>query len=699
MRRPSAILLLLVFGFLAQEVQSDQRAHRPPQQSHARLNPQNPQRFRSDPSPSVQCGDTHPTCGFWAQSGECQKNGAWMEPNCARSCNKCQLPQSGSVVVPFASTKPESSTPSETSDSSSAPVSNDNSASNKIPSVEALCPRGVQVQEIQTRAVPTAEQYRKVAQMQGCAIPNEPNQCDKNVCFHARYRTADGSCNHLDDSLKGAAYMPFLRMLNANFEDGLNKMVGSEPGTRPPPRILTRFLMTSARSIPTQSSSMVTAFGQFLMHDLMRNTLVNTCKCNTQGAHCANIALAPGDRRPTQCISFTRSIPLCGSGRNGRPRLAMNENTPLMDLSQVYSSDPTSANRLRAGPFLASSQTRIGMLPPQSGTNIVTGDDRADLFAGMTALHAVFLRFHNRIVNALQRINPRWNPDRLYQEARKINGAIAQSVAYNQFLPAILGPRMSLLGEYNGFEDKVDPQISHEFASAGARLHGVVQEVYPLVDSNFRTVGQYRFVEAVASTRRLFSSGVDPIMRGLIITPCKKVGRLGISVTELLFGGETDMLAVNVQRGRDYGVKNYMAYRDLCGLGNFTFEDWKEVTDPKVRQRVSELYKSPDQVDLYIGGLLENPVEGAILGPTLSCIFAEQMKRSRDGDRFFYKNPGIFTEAQRNSIDRVTLSRVLCEIGDSFTMIPQNVFRVGSAQTAVRCDSLPALDLSLWRDQ
>lgn len=150
---------------------------------------------------------------------------------------------------------------------------------------------------VQTRAVPTAEQYRRVAQQQGCAIPNQPNQCDKNLCYHARYRTADGSCNHLSDSLKGASFMPFVRMLNANFEDGLNAMVGSQSNSRPSPRMLTRFLMGSPKSLPTKASSLVTAYGQFLMHDLMRNTLVNTCKCNTQGAHCANIPLVNGDKR------------------------------------------------------------------------------------------------------------------------------------------------------------------------------------------------------------------------------------------------------------------------------------------------------------------------------------------------------------------------------------------------------------------
>lgn len=46
---------------------------------------------------------------------------------------------------------------------------------------------------------------------------------------------------------------------------------------------------------------------------------------------------------------------------------------------------------------------------------------------------------------------------------------------YNQFLPTLLGNKVSLMGEYSGFKESVDPQISHEFASAGARLHGMVQ--------------------------------------------------------------------------------------------------------------------------------------------------------------------------------------------------------------------------------
>ena len=54
------------------------------------------------------------------------------------------------------------------------------------------------------------------------------------------------------------------------------------------------------------------------------------------------------------------------------------------------------------------------------------GDERVNEQIGLTSLHTLFLREHNRLARALAQLNPHWNGERLYQEARKIMGAYAQ---------------------------------------------------------------------------------------------------------------------------------------------------------------------------------------------------------------------------------------------------------------------------------
>jgi len=71
-----------------------------------------------------------------------------------------------------------------------------------------------------------------------------------------------------------------------------------------------------------------------------------------------------------------------------------------------------------------------------------TGDIRINQNLGNALFHNLFLRFHNHLASKLLYLNQFWSDEILYQETRKIIGAVIQHITYDHYLPIILGITM-----------------------------------------------------------------------------------------------------------------------------------------------------------------------------------------------------------------------------------------------------------------
>ena len=65
--------------------------------------------------------------------------------------------------------------------------------------------------------------------------------------------------------------------------------------------------------------------------------------------------------------------------------------------------------------------------------------------------------------------------------------------------------------------------------------------------------------------------------------------------------------------------------------------DDKGLTGTQVVDQMRRIYNDINDVDLFIGGVSERLVQGAMLGPTFLCLIGDQMARLRRGDRLFYE--------------------------------------------------------------
>lgn len=125
----------------------------------------------------------------------------------------------------------------------------------------------------------------------------------------------------------------------------------------------------------------------------------------------------------------------------------------------------------------------------------------------------------------------------------------------------------------------------------------------------------------------------------------------------------------------------------------------KEIPDDKIIKKLEKLYGHPENIDLFVGGILESVLHGARVGPLFRCIIMDQFKRLRDGDRFWYENESMFSPEQLKEIKKVTISKIICENADNITTIQNDAFILPKLQNEFKnCKDLPEINFQHWTD-
>ena len=115
------------------------------------------------------------------------------------------------------------------------------------------------------------------------------------------------------------------------------------------------------------------------------------------------------------------------------------------------------------------------------------GDARSGEQPGLLAMHHVWVLEHNSIATELFDLNPHWSDEKLYQETRRIVGAMFQHITYREFLPLILGRDVCRLfdlelvatGYYRSYDPRVNPTVANSFSAAAFRFgHSLIQGSY-----------------------------------------------------------------------------------------------------------------------------------------------------------------------------------------------------------------------------
>ncbi|RKO93538.1 heme peroxidase, partial [Blyttiomyces helicus] len=237
----------------------------------------------------------------------------------------------------------------------------------------------------------------------------------------------------------------------------------------------------------------------------------------------------------------------------------------------------------------------------------------------------MLLREHNRRARQYAITNPNWTDAQIFNRARRMVISIMQKITLERYYPMILG---ELPPAYAGYDPNVDPTIDLFWSNVAQRYgHSSLNQVLLRYDEDGQPsiYGHVRLHDAmdVPTVRYILETGIEPFLRGFAMQPENMVdSRI---VQEIL-----------------QGLPDYNTVRRQFNMSEIS--TWSDLTpDTQIQGILASLYPNISRLDAFIGAMIEPHEGNAIVGPLIAASIKDQLLRIRDGDRFWWENPGVLT--------------------------------------------------------
>ena len=513
------------------------------------------------------------------------------------------------------------------------------------------------------------------------------------------YRTIDGYNNNLEQPGMNQAEVGvhLIRMADPAYDDGIGDLIKDRPNARKVSNIVLDQPDNMSIPNPKMASDFFWLWGQFLSHDI---SFVPEFRPHQQ-VH-IQIPLRdegekadlfdPGRTGNVQ-MPFNRALFDLKTGTSeDNPRQQVNEISGWLDATNIYSNNAECLTELRAndGTGRLKIDEDKNLMPHADDPEFcfvtvddffLSGDERVNEHIGLTSINTVFVLEHNRLADEIRKNNPDLSGDEVFNRARNIVAAQIQKITYEDFLPLLLGER---LPEYKGYDDQVNAGVANVWAVAGFRLgHTLLSSRIRIIDENGNETDSLKFRDAFREPEKVVEIGIEPILRGFASQVCQKIDIfIRDEFRNFLFGfpgrtgnpviGAFDLASLNIQRGRDHGIPDYNTVREAYDLRqNKNFSDIS--SDSKVQKRLKEAYETTENIDVWVGGLAEDPQGDSQLGELFHAIIVDQFMRLRDGDRFWYERS--LSAEELNDVKNTTFGDIIIRSTDiEEGQIQDNVF-------------------------